>query len=172
MFSCLSNPYLILANFNCNVYFRKAIVQKSIFLSFSFLECADTSRNDLELESEWKRLTRALTMQANISGRTMDAGNHELVRWQTYIYEPRGLKVHFQARYARLQFFTLRRPTLSRLITCLSSFQVGLFTQLCHWIGLNAFYKPWLKNLTCERTQILNLIKKEGTTLWYLHLVY
>ena len=102
----------------------------------------------------------------------MDAGNHELVCWQTYIYEPRAWKyTSFQARYARLQFFTLRGSTLSRLITCLSSFQVGLLTQLCHWIGLNAFYKPWLKNLTCERTQILDKERCVKEQL-YLELLY
>ena len=51
--------------------------------------CADTSHNDLELESEWEPLPRDPTGKANISGRTMDAGNHQLlVCWQTlqYIY--------------------------------------------------------------------------------------
>ena len=127
-------------------------------VSFSFLECADTSRNDLELESVWKCLPRALTMQANISGRTnlwtLEIMNRSADK---HIYMNLELEVHFQARYARLQFFTLRGLTLSRLITCLSSLQVGLFTQLCQWIGLNVFYKPLLKNLTCERTQILDI---------------
>ena len=31
---------------------------------------------------------------------------------------------------------------------------VGLFTQRCHWIGLRAVYKPFVKNLTRERASI------------------
>ena len=41
-------PYL--ANFDADIYFRKTVVRKCIFLSFSLLECADNSRNDLEEE--------------------------------------------------------------------------------------------------------------------------
>ena len=102
------------------IYSGKTVVPKSMFLSFSFLECADTSRNDLELESEWKRLPKALTMQANISGRTMETGNHELVCWQTS-----SLKVHFHARYGRLQFFTLQadpKPVNNEFIFISSGF--------------------------------------------------
>ena len=69
--------------------------------SFSFLECGDTSRNDLELESVWKRLPRALTMQGNVSGRVMDAGNHELLVWKQTLQHihiwTSSLKVYFQA---------------------------------------------------------------------------
>ena len=38
---------------DADVYSRKTVVQKCIFLPFSFVECADT-RNGLELESKWK----------------------------------------------------------------------------------------------------------------------
>ena len=59
-------PFVCTRYFDANVYFRKTVVHKCTFLLFSFLECADT-RNDLELESEWKpekirrKVLRALT---------------------------------------------------------------------------------------------------------------
>ena len=54
----------MLANFDADVYFRKTVVQKCTFLSFSFRECADTSCNDLEPESGWEPLPKAFTVQA------------------------------------------------------------------------------------------------------------
>ena len=44
-----------------------------MFLLFSFLECTDTSHNDLELESEWEPVPRAFMIKrlANISGWTI-----------------------------------------------------------------------------------------------------
>ena len=72
------------------------------------------------------------------------------VSWKTVIEglkmlpEAAGLRQHFQARG---HSFSLYGPTL-RQITCLTFFscsklvlqitQMGLFTQLCHWIGLCA----------------------------------
>ena len=40
---------LILENFAADVYFRKTVVRKCLFLLFSYLECADNSRSDLVL---------------------------------------------------------------------------------------------------------------------------
>ena len=60
--------------------------------------------------------------------------------------EATGRKQHFLARG---QVFSLRGPSLSRQTTCLCFFpsvnwfyrlQMGLFTQLCHSIGLRAVY--------------------------------
>ena len=59
-------PFVYTRYFDTDVYFRKTVVHKCTFLLFSFLECAGT-RNDLELESEWKpekirrKVPRALT---------------------------------------------------------------------------------------------------------------
>ena len=152
--SCLSHLCLILADFDWDVYFRKTLFRKSIFLSFSFLECADTSRNDLELESEWKRLPRAWS-QCKQTYMMAELWTLEIMSYWSadklfsiYILWTLSLKIHFQAQG---HSFSLYGPTLSRLITCLSSLQVGLFAQLCHWIGLNAFYKPLFKKSN-ERT--------------------
>ena len=71
-----------------------------------------------------------------------------------------GWEVRIGKNCDRGHSFSLYGPTLSRTITCLSFFlavnclQVGLFTQVCHWIGLRAvyrLYKPLVKNLTSER---------------------
>ena len=107
-FSCLSHPCLILTNFDCHVYFRKTVVRKSIFLSFSFLECADTSRYDLELESEWKG--RALTMQTNISGRT-NLWTLEIMSWTSdkHIYMNLELESTFSSPIREVTVFHLTR---------------------------------------------------------------
>ena len=43
--------------------------------------------------------------------------------------------------------------------------QVGLFTHLCHWIGLRAVYKPFIKNLTSERVSAGLFIRARSTGL-------
>ena len=124
----------------------------------------------LVMISSWKaqrkHLPRALTMQANISGQTMDAGNHEqLVRWQTlqhiihnYVYKflnlnrinlestqlweeqwlimIKGDKISVHRFITWVYIWTSSLKVRFQLITCLSSLQAGLLMQLCHTISV------------------------------------
>ena len=137
-FSCLSHPCLILTNFDCHVYFRKTVVRKSIFLSFIFLECADTSRDDLELEM-WVETSTQSSHNASKHirqnyGRWKSWATGLLTNSSAYM----NLRLESEFSSSRSQFFTILADP-KPVNNVLSSLQVGLFTQLCHWIGLNAF---------------------------------
>ena len=93
-----------------------------------------------------------------------------LAGWEVRIGKncDRGLENAAQGRRLRAafssprsQFFTIQTdPKLDNNMfirfSCgkLAYKSVGLFTQICHWIGLRAVCKPFVKNLTSERASI------------------